>query len=93
MDPLSSMVSCKHRGSGSVKMSILCAITDPQGNPALSIFLWEDGAQWDWLMNHYMNDPFPQPPDPSIVHGLFNNGSLVETFRKAMSARLEEIDA
>ncbi len=34
--------------------------------PALSLFLWEDGAVFDWLMNKYMTDEFPMPPDPTL---------------------------
>lgn len=34
--------------------------------PALSLFVWEDGAPFDWLMNHYMTDEFPIPPDPTL---------------------------
>lgn len=34
--------------------------------PALSLFVWEDGAPFDWLMNQYMTDQFPIPPDPTL---------------------------
>jgi len=35
--------------------------------PALSLFVWEDGAPFDGLMNGYMTDEFPMPPDPTLA--------------------------
>ena len=62
---------------------------DPRGAPALSLFLWEDGAPWDWLMNYFMNDPFPAAPDPTVLNPLFGNGSSIEAVQKAVQKRLE----
>lgn len=39
---------------------------------------WEDGAEWDWMMNYITNNPFPEPPDSTIVGSLFCNGSYIE---------------
>ena len=57
-------------------------VSDPRGTPALGLFLWEDGAEWDWLMNYNMNDPFPRPPDPTIRHALLGNRSSIENIMK-----------
>lgn len=35
------------------------------GSPALSVFVWQDGAEFDQTMNNYMNAPFPTGIDPS----------------------------
>jgi hypothetical protein len=39
---------------------------DSMSTPALSLFVWEDGAPFDWLMNQYMTAEFPFPPDPTL---------------------------
>ena len=61
-------------------------IGDAGGKPALSLFLWEDGAQWDWIMNYITNDPFPEPPDPTIVSSLLRNGSYIEKIQSGNNA-------
>lgn len=34
------------------------------GNPALSVFVWQNGAGFDRTMNSYMSAPFPAGIDP-----------------------------
>lgn len=34
------------------------------GSPALSVFVWQDGAEFDRTMNDYMSAPFPAGIDP-----------------------------
>ena len=56
----------------------------------MSLFLWEDGAEWDWLMNYEMNDPFPEPPDPIVMNSLPSNGSFLERIGKSSGVQLTE---
>ena len=60
------------------RLTVQSLTGDAGGKPALSLFLWEDGAEWDWMMNYVTNDPSSEPPDPTIVGSLFRNESLIE---------------
>lgn len=58
LQTLMSCLASNHRGGVAVVNSML-------GSPALSVFVWQDGAEFDQTMNNYMNAPFPTGIDPS----------------------------
>lgn len=39
-------------------------------------------------MNYEMNDPFPEPPDPTIPDMLLGNGSFMDDLRKSRFTHL-----
>ena len=43
------------------------------GSPALSVFVWQDGAEFDRTMNQYMSAPFPAGIDPGNPATLQSN--------------------
>ena len=68
--------------SSESRLTVQSLIGDAGGKPALSLFVWEDGAQWDWMMNYVTNNPFPEPPDPTIVGSLLRNETFIEELHK-----------
>ena len=50
---------------------------DILGLPALSVYVWQDGAYFDTTMNYYMNAPFPAGIDPSNPRILQSNLSYL----------------
>lgn len=48
--------------------------------PGLSLFLWQDGAPFDNVMNHYMSASYPQGIDPATPLLLRLNDSHWLTF-------------
>lgn len=47
------------------------------GSPALSVFVWQDGAEFDQTINNYMSAPFPTGIDPGNPATLQSNISFV----------------
>lgn len=59
---------------------------DVAGNPGLTVFLWEDGAPFEWLMVVYAGLDFPPgmgPLGPAVGLSMLNNASLVARFEAA----------
>ena len=50
-------------------------MTDIGGIPGLTIFLWQDGAIFDGVMNQYMSANYPVGIDPTSPTALTRNGS------------------
>lgn len=58
---------------------------DSQGRPALSVFIWQDGAAFDWRMNDYMISEFPTPPDPTVGSNGLSQDELIQRMRMGNS--------
>ena len=51
--------------------------TGASGGSALTIFVWQTGALFDQVLNHYTSAPFPRGIDPSNPDVLQNLGGPV----------------
>ena len=55
-------------------------LPDVHGRPGLSLFMWKDGAPFEWLLNHENILEFPpgmDPVDPESGPSLLNNATLI----------------
>ena len=55
-------------------------LPDINGQPGLSLFIWKDGAPFEWLLNHENILEFPpgmDPVNPESGPSLLNNASLI----------------
>ena len=59
-------------------------LLDTNGQPGLSLFMWRDGAPFEWLLNHENTLEFPpgmDPVDPEAGPSLLNNATLIMGLR------------
>ena len=71
------MIVYNHRGTKCGVAADSDIFKDVLGAPALSIFVWQDGAAFDGRMNDYMSAQFPAGIDPRSAMALNNRVSLV----------------
>lgn len=62
----------------------LSIVEDHSGIPALSVFLWKDGAPFDKTFNSYMSAGFPAGIDPASPMGVLGNSSFQKTATKML---------
>ena len=59
-------------------------LPDDRGQPGLSLFMWKDGAPFEWLLNHENILEFPpglDPVNPESGPSLLNNATLIMGLR------------
>ena len=64
--------------TGSLTFRVL---PDIHGQPGLSLFMWKDGAPFEWLLNHENTLEFPPGMDPVNPKSLLNNATLMMGLR------------
>ena len=69
---------------------------DVQGQPGLSLFMWEDGAPFEFLLVQEETFQFPlgmDPTNPDIGPSLLNNTTRRAGLRAANDSHAEEVSA
>ncbi|CAD6575631.1 MAG: hypothetical protein ASARMPREDX12_007399 [Alectoria sarmentosa] len=69
-------------------------VNDTRGKPGLSLFVWEDGAPFEWLLNHENILEFPpgmDPTNPDIGPPLLTNVTFVTGLRTANNSLLRDV--
>ncbi|KAL8710019.1 MAG: hypothetical protein Q9220_005290 [cf. Caloplaca sp. 1 TL-2023] len=76
----------------SINQAGTAIVDDMDGKPALGMFIWQDGADFQWLMNHNMGFAVPpgfNPNPPSVeLEGLKANVSASEADFKVAAGSL-----
>ena len=69
---------------------------DVQGRPGMSLFIWEDGAPFDFLLNQETILEFPpgmDPTNPDIGPSLLKNATLMMGLRIANESFGHDVSA
>ncbi len=57
----------------------------------MSIFVWCNGAEFDWLMNEYIGWDFPTGIDPTNTASLLSNNSIPSKFSAVNFVQMEGV--
>ena len=71
-------------------------LPDIHGQPGLSLFMWRDGAPFEWLLNHENILEFPpgmDPVNPDSGPSLLNNTSLIMELRTGNGGVMGNVSA
>ena len=71
-------------------------LPDIHGQPGLSLFMWEDGAPFEWLLNHENILEFPDGVDPVTPESglsLLNNATLIKDLRTGNGRAMSNVSA
>ena len=79
----------------SINQAGTAIVNDIGGQPALGIFIWKDGADFQWLVNNCMGYAIPPPMNPNPPSGTLEHLSVnVSTsevdFKSVASALLQD---
>ena len=73
-------------------------LPDIHGQPGLSLFMWKDGAPFEWLLNHENTLDFPPGMDPVNPRSgpslsLLNNATLIMGLRTGNGGAMGNVSA
>ena len=71
-------------------------LSDINGQPGLSLFMWKDGAPFEWLLNHESILEFPpgmDPVNPESGPSLLNDTTLVTGLRTGIGGEMGNVSA
>ena len=69
---------------------------DINGGPGLSLFMWEDGAPFEFLLNHDNGLEFPPGMSPSNPHfgpSSFSNATFMAGLQTAKDSLKQDVSA
>ena len=68
---------------------------DVSGGPGLSLFMWEDGSDFEFLMNHENLLEFPpgMSRDPNVGPSLFSNTTFMKGLQAAKHSLAQGVSA